>query len=275
MLARSAFPAFFFTLAGFLLFLLTTLSVPIIKTIYMLKIKYPGGATAANVGVFGICYKGNTVTFNGVTVTGASQCTSTEVGYTLNVALFGLGGWTTGQVVIESLAGSLIMNAIAAGFAGISFLFAFFAWVFSSRTLEVILFVTLFLSALFGWIAYWINLGFVLTARSRVWSYSNNVFSGHIGNAFWMTFGGAIALTIAICLAGCGSFGRYSEESTKNRRDAEITPVTEEKHSKHHFWQRKHEQPVSPASATVPLAANPPPPPPPPNAAATGPTGAY
>ena len=57
--------------------------------------------------------------FNGVTVTGASQCTNTEVGYTLNVALFGLGG-VSGQVVIESLAGSLIMNAIAAGFAGVS-----------------------------------------------------------------------------------------------------------------------------------------------------------
>lgn len=44
--------------AGFILFLLVTLSVPIIKTIYLLKIEYPGGSTAANIGVLGTCYRG-------------------------------------------------------------------------------------------------------------------------------------------------------------------------------------------------------------------------
>ena len=40
------------------MFLLVTLSAPIIKTIYLLKIELPGGATVANAGVLGICYKG-------------------------------------------------------------------------------------------------------------------------------------------------------------------------------------------------------------------------
>ncbi len=95
MLARAAFPSFFLTresglhpllppittsffpfvpkssfvdpslladhlmiVAGFILLLLITLSVPIIKTIYLLNIESVGGSTAANIGVLGECYKG-------------------------------------------------------------------------------------------------------------------------------------------------------------------------------------------------------------------------
>ena len=40
------------------MFLLVTLSAPIIKTIYLLKVEYPNGSTAANAGVLGLCYSG-------------------------------------------------------------------------------------------------------------------------------------------------------------------------------------------------------------------------
>jgi len=35
-----------------------TLSVPVIKTIELLHIESSGGTTAANIGVFGECFKG-------------------------------------------------------------------------------------------------------------------------------------------------------------------------------------------------------------------------
>jgi len=44
------------------------------------------------------------------------------------------------NIVIKGLAGSLIINAIAAGFAGISAIFALLAYFCSNRAMEVVSF---------------------------------------------------------------------------------------------------------------------------------------
>jgi len=75
MLAGAAFPAAFLTrmsspttcigtaltplVGGFVLLLLVTLSVPIIKSIHLLVVDFAdGGVRAATIGVFGACYEG-------------------------------------------------------------------------------------------------------------------------------------------------------------------------------------------------------------------------
>lgn len=75
MLAGAAFPAAFLTrmfphtsslrpglttlVGGFVLLLLVTLSVPIIKSISLLVVDFTdGGVRAATIGVFGACYEG-------------------------------------------------------------------------------------------------------------------------------------------------------------------------------------------------------------------------
>ncbi len=75
----------------------------------------------------------------GIAYSTTSACTKAKVGYTLDLTFFGEDlNSNTQKVIIKSLAGSLILNPIAAGLAGISLLFAFGAWFVSSRILEIV-----------------------------------------------------------------------------------------------------------------------------------------
>ncbi|KAK4690034.1 hypothetical protein P7C73_g35, partial [Tremellales sp. Uapishka_1] len=247
MLAKTAFPTFFLLLAAFILLLLVTLSVPIIKTIYLLHIE--GGSvgsasTAANVGVFGTCYKGGSVRILGDTISTTAECTHPKVGYTLDPTFFGENVDSRFQsAVAKGVSGALILNPIACGLAGISLLLAFVAWLFGWRIFEILTLLTLFLSALLAWIVWAIDLALVLIARHRIKDYSNNVFTGHIGNAVWLGLAAAIILSFAICTATCGVFGRYSSRYTDRNAPAATTtglPAPGEKgYRKRRFWQRK------------------------------------
>ncbi len=77
--------------------------------------------------------------FLGIDYSGTSRCTDVNVGYDLNTEVFGLDlGGNGRRVVIKALSGSLVLNAVAAGAAGISLFFAFFAWFCSSRLMEIV-----------------------------------------------------------------------------------------------------------------------------------------
>lgn len=68
-----------------------------------------------------------------------AACTSPSVGYTLPSTYFGESPSSQAQtVIIRGLAGSLILNPIAAGFAGVSLFFAVTAWFCSSRISEIV-----------------------------------------------------------------------------------------------------------------------------------------
>ena len=75
----------------------------------------------------------------GIRYSGISDCTDANVGYTLDTNFFGIDvGRDSTRVFAKALSGSLIINAIAAGTAVFSLLFAFFAWFCSSRFMEVV-----------------------------------------------------------------------------------------------------------------------------------------
>ncbi|WWD16418.1 hypothetical protein CI109_100844 [Kwoniella shandongensis] len=218
MLVRAAFPAFFFTLGAFILLLLVTLSVPIIKTIYLLHITNSGssGALAANAGVFGMCYNGGQASILGIEYSNNAACTHPKVGYTFDDAFVGTTADFAGlsNTVVKGLAGSLVINAIACGFAGLSLINAFLAWFCASRVFEIFTFFSLGTSTFAAWLAFAMDLALALVARSRIDNYTNGAFVGHIGNAVWLTLAAAVALSLAIILAGCGMFGRYRSQYT-------------------------------------------------------------
>ncbi|RSH83022.1 hypothetical protein EHS25_005732 [Saitozyma podzolica] len=56
--------------------------------------------------------------------------------------------------------------ALTCGFAGVAFLFGLFGWLLRNRPLMVLLFISVRLAPFFQWIAFWINLGFVLNTLS-------------------------------------------------------------------------------------------------------------
>ncbi|WRT65784.1 uncharacterized protein IL334_002733 [Kwoniella shivajii] len=236
MLARAAFPSFFFTLGGFLLLLLVTLSVPIIKTIYLLQVRFAGNGGAAstslgaNAGVFGLCYEGSEASFLGFGYSSNAACTDPKVGYTFDENFLGLDNSGLSRAVIKGIAGALILNAIAAGLAGLSLIWSFFAWFFSSRAWEIITFLSLFLSALTGWLAFALDLALALVARHRIEDASNDILEARIGNGVWLALGGAVSLTFAICLAGCGIFGRYRSDHVVQQK-----PIG---YQRRYFWQR-------------------------------------
>lgn len=148
-------------------------------------------------------------------------CTGPTVGYSLSTTYLGRGAGTYfGDIAIKSLSGSLVVNAIAAGLAGFSLLFAFFAWFSASRILEIVssgsgypsfpfswftkgctrhaelqlTFFSLLLSGVVGWLAFWLDLALVLIVRKKVNDQSGSGgFTGHIGNATWMALGGMVS----------------------------------------------------------------------------------
>jgi hypothetical protein len=70
-------------------------------------------------------------------------CTKAAVGYDIDSDLLGrLSNNKAVNVVIKGLAGSLIINAIAAGMAGLSAIFALLAYFCSNRAMEVVSFVS-------------------------------------------------------------------------------------------------------------------------------------
>jgi hypothetical protein len=85
-----------------------------------------------------------------------------------------------------------------------------------------LLFIFVLLAAFFEWIAFWINLGFVLNTRSNISRDTGGLWTGHIGNAFWLSLGSALALSFATCFAGVSSF---SEEERRDRDATNVRPV--------------------------------------------------
>ena len=149
----------------------------------------------------------------GTTFFGDSYCTNASVGYSLDDELFGkLIKNRAANVVLKGLAGSLVINAIAAGLAGISAIFALLAYFCSNRVMEVVssldvehcgrksddklTFVTLLLAASLACLVWFLDLALVLVARNRIKDASNGALVGHIGNAVWMGLAAAVSTRI-------------------------------------------------------------------------------
>ncbi|KAL7424671.1 hypothetical protein Q5752_000355 [Cryptotrichosporon argae] len=239
MLAPAAFPAFFLTLAGLVLLLLVTLSVPIIHDIYLLHVtgSESGLSVDAHLGVFGICYGGVSGSVLGQAVSVAGACTHPSVGYSLDTSYFGSSVSSSLANAVKDLSASLVLNAIACGLAGLSLFFAFFAYCCASRLLEILTLLVLVIAQIAAWLSFALDLALALVARHKIRDYTDDAFTGQLGNAIWLALGGAVALSLAGLFACCGVFGRYS---SRHARYVDAPVGAEPKaYPRRRFWQRK------------------------------------
>ncbi|ODN77068.1 hypothetical protein L202_05605 [Cryptococcus amylolentus CBS 6039] len=245
MLAKAALPTLFFTLAAFILLLLVTLSVPIIKSIYLLRINgsislgLASGKASVDAGVLGLCYTGAEASILGVSVHDDGSCNSPELGYSVFdnpiIAIIIDNNSDLSHTTLKNLTKALVLNPIACGLAGLALFTALFAWLCASRVFEIITFFTVCLASLIAWLAFALDLAIPLVARHKINDDDDSILSASLGNAMWLALVGAILLTLSICLAGCGVFGRYSSR----RRNADAEYVEKPGFQpKRRFWQR-------------------------------------
>ncbi|WVQ77401.1 hypothetical protein IAR50_007086 [Cryptococcus sp. DSM 104548] len=245
MLPKAALPTLFFTLAAFILLLLVTLSVPIIKSIYLLRITgsidlgLASGSASVDAGVLGLCYMGADASILGVSIHDGADCSSPELGYSVFdnpiIAIIIDSNSDLSHSTLKSLTTALVLNPIACGLAGLALFTALFAWLCASRVFEIITFFTLCLASLIAWLAFALDLAIAVVARNKINDDGDSVLSASLGNAMWLALVGAILLTLSICLAGCGVFGRYSSRRRNVEGDVVEKPGYE---PKRRFWQR-------------------------------------
>ena len=57
-----------------------------------------------------------------------------------------------------------------------------------------LLFLTLLVSTIAGWIAFWLDLALVLIAKARIWDATDGIVQGYIGDALWLALAGVVSL---------------------------------------------------------------------------------
>ncbi|KIJ31283.1 hypothetical protein M422DRAFT_234667 [Sphaerobolus stellatus SS14] len=213
---------------SFLLLLLVSLSLPVIKTLYILqvqsapvsKLQIANVAADLRFGVWGVCA---TSELDAAThVTKSAVCTHPRLGYDLDSKVLALIGHPQiASIVEKTLAVVLVLNPIA---AALTFL-ALLCTIPAARVHACGIFALLLtiLSALMTTIALGVVFGIIGVAKSRVGPLTDDLFSVSTGNCPWMVLTAMILLWIAVVLASavscnCCGLGR---RRSRNERYAE------------------------------------------------------
>ncbi|KAK7021443.1 actin cortical patch SUR7/pH-response regulator pali [Favolaschia claudopus] len=195
----------FITCVVFLLLLLVSLSTPIIKGIFFLRLSAASSSTLLNssarnsvtFGVWGYCASGEDIRIFGINHDAAKNCSGRHLGYTFDDTLqttLGVSGFE-GKSVSKALTASLSLHPIAAVLTFILFLISLFILRRNNhvalQSLSLIQFGIGILAAIITTIALLVDCIVVDAARRTI--------SGHIvtvtwGNAVWMTLVAAILL---------------------------------------------------------------------------------
>jgi hypothetical protein len=183
MAASPAIPGLFLCFAATVLLIFVCVSVPTWDKISFLNV-----GTEANqirYGVFGF--------------------TGSKVGIGYDFQASGLRESNLNTTIIRNLTKTLILHPIAAGLAGLAFLFGLCGASYHR-------FGTIFMSLLSGLAAIITLVAFVIDmvlfgiTRNRL-RHANT--PAQYGNANWLTLGALIALMLGFCASACGVFGRY------------------------------------------------------------------
>ncbi|KAJ7582895.1 pali-domain-containing protein [Mycena floridula] len=213
---------------AFLLLLLVTLSIPIIKTIYLftLSTNVDGGLLNFNAdasgsvkfGVWGYCTSAVDVAVAGIKhSTAAASCTKPHLGYTFDstVATFlDVQGFT--DVISKVTTASMVLHPIACGLTFLVFLVSLFMLHRgsngTSRLPSLITLVLGTLAAVLTTIIFLIDVIFIAIVRKRIENDTDNEVHLGWGNAVWMVLGATIALWLALlgaCAGICACGGRH------------------------------------------------------------------
>lgn len=199
--------AFLFLLTAFILLLLVALSVPITRSVYLLKVTAalnPGQpstdiASILRFGCWGVCARN---LYNGV-----EDCLGPQVGYKIPPELLNLLKLPAaiGQILIQAVVVILILHPIAAGLSLIAFLNSLFL---GSHGVAISALVWSLLTAQLSTIVFVVDLVIVLVAKSKIKDISGSV--GHNlsvtwGNGVWMMLVAVIFTWTAVILLSARS----------------------------------------------------------------------
>ncbi|KDQ52799.1 hypothetical protein JAAARDRAFT_138073 [Jaapia argillacea MUCL 33604] len=178
---------------AFLFFLLVALSLPIIKTIYLLSLKAvpQAGQPATDVatefrfGVWGF-----------------------SLGYQLSPALISLSGYPQlVSIVLHSLQVILVLHAVV---AGLSFITSITSLFLASHTIATLSLLSAIFTAILSSIVFAVDLALTIVARNNVHDITIGTFEVYFGNAIWMvligmvlTWMALVALSARVCYC-CG-----------------------------------------------------------------------
>ncbi|KAJ3552361.1 hypothetical protein NP233_g12901 [Leucocoprinus birnbaumii] len=179
--ASPAIPGLFFCFAAMVLLIFVSVSVPTWDMVSFLNVG--DGNRQIRYGVFGF--------------TGSKP----HIGY-----MFGNDRLDT--TIMDNLTKTLILHPIAAGLAGIAFIFGLCGA--SARTRIGTVFMTLVagLATLTTLVAWVIDMVLFGIARTR---FRDQGLQAQYGNANWLTLGALVALLLGFCASTCGVFGRYGK----------------------------------------------------------------
>ncbi|GLB35057.1 putative SUR7/PalI family protein [Lyophyllum shimeji] len=215
---------------AFLLLLLVTLSVPIIKSIFLFRLTAnlgssllaTGANATANFGVWGYCIPSINFAVMGIDRATASHCSGTHLGYTLDSDVANaLHATNFENVISRTTTAALVLHPIAAALTLFAFLISLFIFRLPSNATsrlpaQCILSIGL-LAVILTTVVFLIDVGFVAVVRSKVHDASRGHLALAWGNAVWMTLGATIALWLAMIQAGaaacaCGLRSRSKQE---------------------------------------------------------------
>ncbi|KAJ3843423.1 pali-domain-containing protein [Lentinula raphanica] len=216
---------------AFLLLLLVTLSVPIIKTIYLFALTasvsslLESASSSVNFGVWGYCISGVGVSgiFSDSSVI-TPECSKAHLGYTLDstvASALDLDSNELVNVVSETTTAALVLHPIACALTFLTLLVSLFMLRRSSNgTARLPSLITLgvgILATLLTTIVFLIDVIVVAVVRNHVKDDTDGVVMLNWGNAVWMALGATIALWLAMVgtcggVCGCGSRHRRNTE---------------------------------------------------------------
>ncbi|EPQ57447.1 pali-domain-containing protein [Gloeophyllum trabeum ATCC 11539] len=191
MAAGAALPGLFFCFAAMVLLIFVSVSAPTWNAVRFLSVYAPGHTT--RFGCFG--YTG----------------TDHHIGYYFDQAI--IGATVPSRLndhILHNLTETLILHPIAAGLAGIAFLFGLCgAGYHRAGTVFMSLIAALaMLTTLVAWVLDMVLFGI---ARDR---FRDAGVNAQFGNALWLTLGALVSLFIGFVLAACGVFGHYRRRRT-------------------------------------------------------------
>ncbi|KAF9069908.1 actin cortical patch SUR7/pH-response regulator pali [Rhodocollybia butyracea] len=215
---------------AFLLLLLVTLSVPIIKTIYLFILSanvsslLESASGSVKFGVFGYCTTG--VNIGGIFSDSVSsaECSKAHLGYTFDstvASALHLNSNELVNVISKTTTAALVLHPIACALTFMTFLLSLFMLHRGSNgTARLPSLITLgfgILAALFTTIVFLIDVILVAVVRNHVKNDTDNDVTLNWGNAVWMALGATIALWLAMVgacggVCGCGSRNRRREK---------------------------------------------------------------
>jgi len=212
---------------AFFLLLLVSLSVPVIKSIFLFKLianvgvglLKSGVSGSVTFGVWGYCVSGVKVSVLGVQSSTAASCTKIKLGYTFDSTVsnaLGVSGFE--NVISRILTAVLVINPVACGLAFLAFLVSLASLVRLgssgfSRVASLFILMIGMLAAVITTIIFIIDVVLVASVRNKIKNETNGDLQLNFGSAVWLVLGALIAIWVSLFTVWFGR-RKFSKSAT-------------------------------------------------------------